>query len=175
MTAERSAPQPFVPRPYEQRDYKACRALWVELTEHHREIYDDPTIGAPDPGAALDPYLAALGDGELWVAEHDGHVIAMAGLLDHGEEGEVEPIVVTREWRSTGVGSQLLDHVVQRARERGTRWLSIRPVARNERAIARFHASGFRTLGHVDMFMELGDSDRTWRSGISIHGLDLRF
>ncbi len=170
MTAERSAP-----RPYEQRDHEACRALWVELTEHHREIYDDPTIGAPDPGAALDPYLAALGDGELWVTESDDRVIAMAGLLHHGDEGEVEPIVVTREWRSSGVGSQLLDHIIQRARDRKFRFLSIRPVARNERAIARFHASGFRTLGHVDMFMQLNDAKRTWRSGLSIHGLDLEF
>lgn len=165
----------FVPRPYEPRDYEPCRALWVELTEHHREIYEDPTIGAPDPGAALDPYLAALGDGELWVTESDGRVIAMAGLLQHGDEGEVEPIVVTREWRSTGVGSRLLDHIVQRARDRRLRFLSIRPVARNERAIARFHASGFRTLGHVDMFMQLDDAERTWRSGLSIHGLDLAF
>lgn len=97
----------------------------------------------------------------------------MAGLLIHGDEGEIEPIVVTRSRRASGTGGRMLDHLVDRARARAITMLSIRPVARNERAIARFHAAGFRSVGHVDLFMELTHSDRTWQPGIQLHGLDV--
>ena len=41
-------------RAYADADYAACRVLWAELTSHHREIYEDPTIGGADPGAGVD-------------------------------------------------------------------------------------------------------------------------
>ena len=138
-------------RRYSEQDYGACRALWVELTEHHREIYDDPTIGEPDPGAGVDRYLADLGGGEFWGVKRDGHVVGMSGLPLEGEDGEIKPIVVTRAARSSGIRERLLSHLIARARGHGLRYLSIRPGAPNSRAIARFHASGFRTLGHLEM------------------------
>ena len=55
-------------RAYEPSDYDACRALWLELTERHRLIYDDPTIGAPDPGSAFDDYLDNPSRTCTWVA-----------------------------------------------------------------------------------------------------------
>ncbi len=162
-------------RRYSEQDYGACRELRVELTEHHREIYDDPTIGAPDPGAGLDRYLADLGAGEFWVVERGGQVVGMSGLLLNGEDGEVEPIVVTRAARSSGIGERLLFHLIARARSHGLRYLSIRPVARNSGAIARFPASGFRMLGHLDMFLQLDEVERAWQPGIAIHGMDFSY
>jgi hypothetical protein len=41
-------------RDYADGDYDACRSLWAELTEYHRDIYGDPSIGGDDPGAAFD-------------------------------------------------------------------------------------------------------------------------
>jgi hypothetical protein len=40
-------------RHFRSADLEACRALWVDLTERHREIYADETIGGPDasPGS----------------------------------------------------------------------------------------------------------------------------
>ena len=35
---------------------------------------------------------------------------------------------------------------------------------------ALFHEFGFRTLGHVDMFMELQRRDRAWLDGPDLHG-----
>jgi len=48
----------LVIRDYKPGDYTACRALWEELTVHHREIYGDPRIGRDDPGQGVDAYLA---------------------------------------------------------------------------------------------------------------------
>ncbi len=160
-------------RAFQSTDDADARELWVELTERHRDIYEDPTIGGDDPGAALDGYLDELGDGELWVAERDGAVVGMAGLLIHGDEGEIEPIVVTAEHRSAGVGGRLLEHLIGRARQRSLSALSIRPVARNVAAMRRFHRAGFRTLGHIDMFMDL--TGRDWVPGAKIHDLGFEY
>jgi hypothetical protein len=42
---------------YAEADYGACRSLWAELTEYHRGIYGDPSIGGDDAGTGLDEYL----------------------------------------------------------------------------------------------------------------------
>ena len=45
------APSEVVVRDYADGDYDAGRSLWAELTEYHRSIYGDPSIGGDDPGA----------------------------------------------------------------------------------------------------------------------------
>jgi len=39
----------FMIRKYQPDDREQCRALWRELTEWHREIYEDTTIGGEHP------------------------------------------------------------------------------------------------------------------------------
>jgi GNAT superfamily N-acetyltransferase len=117
-------------RPYAEADYPACRSLWAELTEHHRRLYGDPTIGGDDPGGGFDDYLAAPERAGSWVAEAQGLVVGLTGLLDHGVSGEVEPVVVAGAMRDAGVGRQLIEHVVGVAVARGYEYLAIRPVAR---------------------------------------------
>lgn len=166
-------------RPYESSDLGACRSLWRELTQRHRDIYDDQSIGGDDPGPYFDAtYLKRADLAAVWVAEHDGVVVALTGLcLDvDGDDGEVEPVVVTERLRSQGIGRQLLDHVIGEARARGVRHLSIRPVARNVEALQLFHEAGFRILGHIDMFMDLSpEAGREWKTGVKVHGREFGF
>jgi len=166
----------LVIRDYEPADYTACRMLWAELTEHHRRIYEDPSIGGDDPGRAFDDYLAAPERAASWVAGLDGRVVGLTGLLDHGTSGEVEPVVVTGRLRSRGVGRLLLERVAAEAIARGHEYLAIRPVARNVSAIQRFHDAGFQVLGgHVDLTMDLAGRRHTWLEGARLHGLDFRY
>lgn len=163
-------------REYAPADYSACRSLWVELTEHHRRIYEDPSIGGDDPGAAFDDYLALPARVSSWVAEAEGSAVGLTGLLDHGMSGEVEPVVVTGTLRRQGVGRLLLARVATEALGRGYEYLAIRPVARNVSAIQRFHDAGFRTLGgHVDLTMDLAERRHRWRDGERLHGLDFQY
>ncbi len=163
-------------RPYEPSDLEACRGLWRELTQRHRDIYEDPTIGGDDPGLSFDAHLASPNLAGVWVAEDETDIVALSGLLIDGEDGEVEPIVVRSASRSKGAGGQLLDHMIEEAKRRGVRFLSVRPVARNIEAISFFYEAGFRLLGHVDLFMELSrPTAREWRPGIALHGKDLRY
>jgi GNAT superfamily N-acetyltransferase len=175
--------QPYSPagsevivRDYAESDYRACRSLWAELTEYHRTIYGDPSIGGDDPGAGFDDYLATSRRMGSWVAESHGRVVGLTGLLDRGMSGEVEPVVVAEAGRDRGIGRMLIGRVVEEARIRGYEYLAIRPVARNVAAVRRFHAAGFRTLGgHIDLTMDLAARRHEWLPGASLHGLDFDY
>jgi hypothetical protein len=47
-----------VVRNYREEDREYCRSLWRELTEWHREIYQDSRIGGEHPEEYFDKYLA---------------------------------------------------------------------------------------------------------------------
>lgn len=163
-------------RDYEIKDYDVCRSLWIELTQHHRDIYEDPSIGGDDPGHGFDEYLERPRLQGTWVAELGGQVVALGGLLCHSEEGEVEPVVVSQPYRDKGIGTRLVEHVVEQARVKGVRFLYIRPVARNERAISLYIRLGFSTVGAVDLLQDLSSSyDRKWKPGIKIFDNELRY
>ena len=151
-----------VVRAYRPRDLEACRALWAELTQRHRDVYSDPTIGGDDPGRGFDQHLAHPNFAGVWVAEVEGQVVGMAGLLATGEEAEVEPVVVSAEYRSQGIGHLLCQCVVE--------------VARNVEAISFFVEQGFNLLGRVELFQELASPvAREWKDGITVHGHALRY
>lgn len=163
-------------RDYGSADYSACRMLWAELIEHHRRLYEDPSIGGDDPGGGFDDYLAASERAGSWVADLNGWVVGLTGLFDRGINGEVEPVVVTDRLRSGGVGRLLIDRVVAEAVSRGYEYLAIRPVARNLSAIRRFYDAGFQTLGgHVDLTMDLVERRLRWHEGARLHGLNFRY
>jgi GNAT superfamily N-acetyltransferase len=170
-----AAPEAIV-RGYAEGDYGACRSLWAELTEYHRSIYGDPSIGGDDPGAGFDGYLGDPQRMGSWVAEWHGGVVGLTGLLDRGTSGEVEPVVVAEAVRGQGIGRMLISRVVEEARARNYEYLAIRPVARNVAALRRFHAAGFRTLGgHIDLTMDLTARRHEWLAGASLHGLDFDY
>jgi GNAT superfamily N-acetyltransferase len=163
-------------REYTPKDYKACRDLWVELTQHHREIYGDPTIGGEDPGSGFDAYLEVPERVGSWVAATGDQVVGLTGLFDHGPSGEVEPVIVAASWRHHGIGRALIEWVVAEASERGFEYLAIRPVARNVAAIQSFYASGFRNLGgHIDLTMDLKERRHTWLDGVKLHGREFQY
>lgn len=163
-------------REYQDRDYAACRNLWVQLTERHRLIYGDPAIGGDDPGRGLDDYLANPSRRATWVAVVDGAPVGMAGLIGDGEEATVEPAVVAEEFRSRGVGRSLITHAVSEAKRLGIRFLSVQPVARNVEAISFFIHCGFDIVGRVDLFQDLQPvAAREWKTGITLHGRAMRY
>ena len=163
-------------REYQDRDLESCKHLWRELTQRHRDIYLDQSIGGDDPGIYFEQYLQKTELARLWVAERDLVVIGMAGLLINKDGAEIEPIIIHSEFRSRGVGSLLIEKRKNEAKERGVDYLSIRPVARNVEAIQCFHRAGFSLLGHIDMFLDLTEeSDEGWKDGITIHGHAFRY
>jgi N-acetylglutamate synthase-like GNAT family acetyltransferase len=161
-------------RGYEPRDLEACRGLWVELTQRHRDIFDAPEIGGEDPGRAFDEHLAKVGAENIWVAEVEGRVVGLAGLIP--EAFELEPVVVAEQHRGQGVGRLLAEAVISAARERGARTIQVRPVGRNVEAIRFFHELGFDVLDQVQLSMDIVDRERDpWIAGERLADRDFRY
>ena len=163
-------------REYQDRDKKECRALWWELTEHHREIYNDASFGGADPGRFFDDHLERVGPHRVWVAEQNRIIVGMIGLLDGDTGAEIEPLVVKHEYRRQGIGKKLLQFVIQEAKSLGLKDLSIKPVVRNIDAIKAFYLLGFQNLGHIELFIDLKpEKRREWKSNLNLFGLDFNY
>lgn len=164
-------------REYTPADLEVCRDLWRDLTQRHRDIYEDPTIGGDDPGPYFDEhYLTDPKLHKVWVAELDGEVVGLTGLFFADGEAELEPIVVRPHLRSSGIGEQLAKRVVDEARELTVRYLNVRPVPRNLEAIAFFYRAGFDLLGRFELSMQLDpDAFPAERRTVEIHGHRFKF
>ncbi len=163
--------QDWLIRTYQSEDLEACRSLWADLTQHHRELYVDPTIGGDQPGLYFDRHLQQVGADHIWVAVRNGQVIGFVGLILGGLEAEVEPIIVQRDCRCEGVGQSLLEQAVAAARQAGVRYLTVRPVARNLAAILFFFQAGFELLGRPELFMDLqAPESARWKPGPEVFG-----
>ena len=164
-------------RKYESEDREHCRNLWKELTEWHREIYDDPKIGGEHPEEYFDKHLSRVGADNLWVAVDRTNVVGLVGLMVVNDETEIEPLIVSKAHRGKGAGKKLISTVIDEARKRGLRLLNIRPVARNTKTIRFLYEQGFKTLGYIELFIDLtGPSARyNWKPGPTIYGCDFNY
>lgn len=163
-------------RNYTDTDLQACRALWAEMVQRHRDIYDDQSIGGDNPGLEFDGHLETVGQDNTWVAESGGEIVGFTCLIRKDPEAEIEPIVVSQKHRGKSIGERLLRHVSRIAKKNGILCLYAKPVARNKEAVAFFHHNGFDTVGHIQLFKWFGESDEdTWKPGLDIFGKPYRY
>jgi GNAT superfamily N-acetyltransferase len=160
-------------RRYRRADRASCRRLWRDLTERHREIYSDPTIGGRDPEDFFDKHLRKVEEKNVWVAVIGGKVVGFLGMILDDEEAEVEPVVVHHSHRGKGVGSALVGMAIKEAERLGVKYLNVKPVARNAEAVKFFRAKGFENIGRIELFMDF--SDKRWKTGIEVHDLPFRY
>ena len=160
-------------RRYRRANRASCRRLWRDLTERHREIYSDPTIGGRDPEDFFDKHLRKVGEKNVWVAVIGGKVVGFLGMILDDEEAEMEPVVVHHSHRGKGVGSDLVGMAIKEAERLGVKYLNVKPVARNAEAIKFFRAKGFENIGRIELFMDF--SDKRWKTGIEVHDLPFRY
>lgn len=156
-------------RPYRPADHNACRRLWAELVEHRGALYgpsrpassrggQQDRSGTDDAGAGFEEYLTRLDLSGLWVADSppDG-VVGFVGLtLDGAAAGSVDPVVVTRDRRGSGIGRALLATVAAEARRRQLSQLTVSPSARDQAALRSLHAAGFGSVSTVTLAYTLG-------------------
>lgn len=165
-------------RSYRPSDHQACRALWAEMTEEHRRLYDDPSIGGPDPGAAFEEYLTRLDLSGMWVADHaEQGVVGFVGLVlsDQAGEGEVEPVVVSEAHRHRGIGRALMGKVAEEAKRRRLSHLTISPASRNVDAIRCLHSVGYTALSSVTLTLDVANRTHGWQDGLDLHGLRFHY
>src|SRR3989337_58358 len=153
----------IIVRKYQLDDHEQCRNLWRELTEWHREIYEDTKIGGEHPEDCFDKHLSKVGSDNLWVAVDVSSVVGLIGLIVEEREAEIEPLIVSKAYRGRGIGTQLIRYVINEARGRGTRNLNVKPVARNRKTIQFLYEQGFKNLGFIELFIDL--SGHVWKPG----------
>ena len=162
-------------RSYQPSDLDACRALWMELTQWHREIYDSQEIGGADPGLQFDEHLRKVGPDLIWIATIGEDTVGLAGMIAGESEYELEPLIVRTEYRNRGLGTKLANVVIEKARKNGARKIGVKPAARNQYAIQFFQELGFNILGQVELLKELDPSrQKEWREGEQIAGREFK-
>lgn len=136
---------------------------------------EDRAQGIPPTGeAAIRDWVdRILGGGINLVATHDERVVGHATLVP--DTPDVEPpaefgsirwelaIFVEHEYQRSGIGRELLEHLLGHAEELGVEhvWLTVERW--NTAAIALYHSVGFEDMGaerfEHEMELELGDSN----------------
>jgi GNAT superfamily N-acetyltransferase len=142
-------------RPYRPSDHNDCRRLWAELTRHRHGLYAEATRET-DAGAGFEEYLTQLNLSGMWVADGGRGVVGFVGLMLDGRAGEVDPVVVADGMRGRGIGHALLAKVVDEARRRGLRRLTVSPSVRDIAALRSLHTAGFATVASVTLAYNLG-------------------
>lgn len=160
-------------REYQEKDRDACRQLWKELTIWHRRIYNDSSIGGPEPGLYFDKHLAKTGPDHLLVAVTGAKVVGLVGYLVFDEEIEIEPLVVAESWRGKGTGKMLLDTLMKRVEGTGIKFLTVRPTARNVMALEFFRNRGFDKIGRIELFIDY--TGGKWKEDLKLFDLDFGY
>jgi ribosomal protein S18 acetylase RimI-like enzyme len=160
-------------RRYQPDDLEQCRSLWTDLTDWHRQLYADESIGGAHPGAGFDAHLAEVGPERIFVAEVDGRVVGLAGMIVRGRKVELEPLSVRAGCRGVGIGRELAEAVVSAARAEGAEQVVVRPTGRNADAIRVFHTLGFDVVSRIELVYDLGAGER-WREGEEFAGRRFR-
>ena len=68
----------------------------------------------------------------------------------------------------------MIEKFVEEARERGLRFLSVKPMARNVEGITFFYDQGFRSIGHIELFMDFSEQ---WagKKGLKLFNLQFNY
>jgi DNA-binding MarR family transcriptional regulator len=117
------------------------------------EELDDRFPGGFDPGDA--GYAGApAGRGAFVVATSDGQPVACGGVVpldaSYGDRvAEIKRMWVDPDWRGAGLGSRLLRHLEQRARDLGHRRVLLDTNATLVEAVAMYERAGY---AHVERY-----------------------
>jgi phosphinothricin acetyltransferase len=131
--------------------------------------------GIADRIATLETSMRATDDTRAWlgergprhpviVAEVDGTIVGWASLNRFNPRAVYDKVAdfsvyVERGWRGTGVGRQLLDHLIEMARSIGFHKMVLAAMTYNSAGLALYSRAGFSQVG---VYHEQGQLDGTW-------------
>lgn len=131
---------------------------WWDVEEVHRieaEVFPDPW--------SIESFwseLAAVPDSRYYlVAQEGGAVVGYGGLVTAGGTADVQTLAVARHRQGTGLGRQLLDALLARARAGGATEVLLEVRAENSGAQALYAAAGFERIGIRRGYYRPGGTD----------------
>lgn len=99
-------------RPYRQSDYKPCRALWGEFILSRMSTSQDSSFNYVDFGRNFYLFLIDPNIRQIWVAEYNNTVVALAGLMSFQKNNSITPVIISSVYRGTGIGTSIINHVI---------------------------------------------------------------
>ena len=96
-----------------------------------------------------------IGRARAVVAEVEGQIVGFALLTFWRDLGEIGDLIVAPDVRGQGIGSALIAHLMESARQHGTTRMEIGAAASNPRALSLYQRLGFSIHGSVEL--DLGD------------------
>ena len=125
----------------ERPDSPDAVRLVLELEAHLQPLYP----AASRHGFSVDRLLAEEVD--FFVLRSDGAAAGCGGILFvDGEYGEIKRMYVSPEFRGSGFGGRILDHLADHARSRGTTLLRLETGIHQREAIGLYERWGFHRI-----------------------------
>jgi GNAT superfamily N-acetyltransferase len=131
------------------RSVRADDAAAVAATGSYFAELDARFPGGFDSGGAVDHDAAAMAPpgGVFVVATSDGDPVACGGVQPWGEgTGEIKRMWVHPDWRGAGLGSRMLRHLEDQARDLGHRRVLLDTNGTLVEAIAMYQRSGYEPV-----------------------------
>lgn len=94
-----------------------------------------------------------------YVAKKNGVPIGCCGVRDIVGEGEITNVVVEKNQRGNGIGRALMEHMLQKAGERGIKTFTLEVRVSNQPAIHLYETLGFKSEGIRPDFYEKPNED----------------
>jgi len=142
----------FLVRPSDVRDYEAVLGMFDEFEPKGGFLHLPPA----NPEQRRQWVHAAVAQRVNVVAEAGGRIVGHTSLIDvePGVRGELA-IMVHQAYRNRGIGSRMVDLLIELARALGYQrvWMLVEEL--NTRAVRVFHRKGFHVIGPRDLEIEL--------------------
>ena len=132
--------QPFVIRSYAPADEAACQTLYRTERIGGTPAENDTGLDIDDIQAA---YMKPPGN-HFWVADVDGEIGGMIGLMHSDGTGEIRRLRVAERFRRRGVGTALLENALEFCREQNYLKLALDTFVDREPAVKLFEKFHFR-------------------------------
>ncbi len=103
-----------------------------------------------------------------YVARHMGRVVGYGGIMLLGDEGHITNIAVDPDHHRGKIGTRLMLQMIDEARARGSRAVTLEVRKSNEGAQAMYRKFGFQTVGvRRGYYVETGeDAYVMWAEGV---------
>ncbi len=132
-----------------------------ETAAERRRVAVRPALGKDLPGiqALLQRSGLPVAGVEEWlphflVAEHEGRMVAVAGLELHGPSALLRSVAVEPDWRGSGLARQLVDRHLSEARERDIKDIYLLTTTAEQ----YFPRLGFACIGRCDVPVQVQES-----------------
>ena len=152
---------PFTIRPATMDDYERISNILEESDAIHYAAEPDyfkPPSESRRSRSYMEQVLSSE-DSTILVAEEHGDVVGVlflfirtppeASIFRHRRFVVIETIAVEESWRSLGIGSALLAKAESWAKAKGVKHLELSVWEFNQRALALYEKTGYRTVRHT--------------------------